>query len=241
MAERPASRSGAPRRRGPAAPSASPQQPAATTKARRPSETQRRILAAALDLFAERGYAATTTATIAKRAGVAEKTIFAHFASKDRLFEQILQPAALELLVPEAMDGVRETLALPWGSVAPLLDAFLHNRLAFVRKHPAKLKLIAQALILHPERTELFVKAFRELLGPRVEQAFAALERAGEMRPIPHASLARIVLTVSVGYMLTRFVLRPGTAWDDEAELATMVDVLVDGVRPRGLPPEAAG
>ncbi|MBI4953083.1 MAG: TetR/AcrR family transcriptional regulator [Myxococcales bacterium] len=202
-----------------------------------PSETERRILAAALDLFAERGYAATTTAAIAKRAGVAEKTLFARFGTKDRLYGRILDPAALELALPEAIDGVRETFALPWGSAPALLDAFLHNRLAFVRKHPAKLKLIAQALLLHPERTELFVGAFRELLEPRVEQALTALERAGEIRPLPHRSLARIVLTVSVGYMLARFVLRPDADWDDEAEIATLIDVLVNGVRPRASPP----
>lgn len=198
-----------------------------------PTETQRRILAAALELFAERGYAATSTAAIAKRAGVAEKTIFANFATKERLFEQILNPSALELIVPEAIVGVRETLSAPWGSVAALLDAFMHNRLAFVRNHPAKLKLIAQALILHPERTELFLKAFREMIEPRVEIALELFERAGQIRRLPHRSLARIVMTTTVGYMLARFVLRPGADWDDEAEIATMIDVLVNGVRPR--------
>lgn len=33
--------------------------------------------------------------------------------------------------------------------------------------------------------------------------------------------------------MLARFVLRPDAAWDDEAELQTMVDVLVNGLKPR--------
>jgi len=202
-------------------------------EAKAPTETQRRILAAALDLFAERGYAATSTAAIAERAGVAEKTIFANFSTKDRLFGQILNPTALELLVPEAIGGVRQTFSMPWGSVAPLLDAFMHDRLAFVRKHPSKLKLLAQALLLHPERTEVFVQAFRTHLEPRITSVLQGLEQAGEIRRLPPRSLARIVLSLTAGYMLTRFVLRPDADWDDEAEITTMIDVLVNGLRPR--------
>lgn len=201
--------------------------------AKPPTETQRRILAAALELFAERGYAATSTAAIADRAGVAEKTIFANFSTKGRLFEEILNPAALEMLVPEAIGGVQRTLSMRWGTTAALLDAFMHNRLEFVRKHPAKLKLLAQALLLHPERTEVFVRAFRAHLESRIEGVLDGLEQAGEIRALPHRSLARIVISMTSGYMLMRFVLRPDAEWDDEAELATMIDILVNGLRPR--------
>ncbi len=206
---------------------------AGPTIAAPPTETQRRILAAALELFAARGYAATTTAAIAKLAGVAEKTLFAHFATKDRLFGATLNPAALELLVPEAIGGVRETLAREWGSVAELLSAFMHNRLGFVRQNPAKLKLIAQALVTHPDLAALFLDVFRKHVEPRLGRVLTGLEEAGELRPLPHRSLVRIAMTVTAGYMLVRFVLRPSADWDDEAELATMIDVLVNGLKPR--------
>lgn len=45
------------------------------------------ITAAARDLFAKRGYAATTTRDIAVEAGVDEATIYRHFGSKAKLFE----------------------------------------------------------------------------------------------------------------------------------------------------------
>jgi AcrR family transcriptional regulator len=51
------------------------------------------ILQAAIELFAEKGFEATPTSEVAKRAGVAEGTIFHHFRSKDDvivlLFEQM--------------------------------------------------------------------------------------------------------------------------------------------------------
>ena len=44
------------------------------------------ILNAAMRLFNAKGYAATTTASIAKEAGVTEKTMYRHFKNKEVLF-----------------------------------------------------------------------------------------------------------------------------------------------------------
>ena len=46
------------------------------------AQARARLREAALDLYAERGYDATTTAQIAARAGVTERTYFRHFADK---------------------------------------------------------------------------------------------------------------------------------------------------------------
>ena len=46
------------------------------------NERQMRILEAAVDMFGEKGYASTSTSEIAKRAGVAEGTIFRYYRRK---------------------------------------------------------------------------------------------------------------------------------------------------------------
>ncbi len=46
------------------------------------TDAGRRVVAAARELFAERGYTATTTRTIAERAGVNEVTLFRRFTNK---------------------------------------------------------------------------------------------------------------------------------------------------------------
>lgn len=55
--------------------------------------TRRAIVAAATDLFVERGYDATSLADIAAAAGVARPTVFAAFGSKPALLKQILDEA----------------------------------------------------------------------------------------------------------------------------------------------------
>jgi AcrR family transcriptional regulator len=46
------------------------------------AEARNRLREAAIELYLERGYDATTTAQIAERAGVTERTYFRHFADK---------------------------------------------------------------------------------------------------------------------------------------------------------------
>ncbi|MEU6128960.1 helix-turn-helix domain-containing protein [Saccharopolyspora sp. NPDC047091] len=47
-----------------------------------PGRAQERLQAAAIELFAERGYERTTVAEIAERAGLTERTFYNHFADK---------------------------------------------------------------------------------------------------------------------------------------------------------------
>ncbi len=49
------------------------------------------ILETAARLFAERGYARTSTALLAKEAGVAEGTIFRHFSNKEDIFLALIK------------------------------------------------------------------------------------------------------------------------------------------------------
>ena len=49
------------------------------------------LLEAALDLFVEKGFAATRAEEVAKRAGVSKGTLFLYFASKEELFKAVVR------------------------------------------------------------------------------------------------------------------------------------------------------
>ena len=55
--------------------------------------TRQRLLRAGLELFTTTGFQSTTTPEIATRAGVAEGTIYRHFASKDQLLNEVYRGA----------------------------------------------------------------------------------------------------------------------------------------------------
>src|SRR6266513_2472003 len=56
--------------------------------------TRERLVRAALELFIAQGYHETTTPQIAKKAGVAEGTIYRHFTSKQHCFNELYRTAA---------------------------------------------------------------------------------------------------------------------------------------------------
>ena len=53
------------------------------------TDKQKNILKAALILFAEQGYAATSTSKVAKEAGVSEGLIFRHYQNKEGLLNAV--------------------------------------------------------------------------------------------------------------------------------------------------------
>ena len=67
--------------------------------------TRDKILEAALKLISKKGYLGATTREIANIAGIAEITLFRHFPSKERLFEEVLNTYSflpvLKSLMPE--------------------------------------------------------------------------------------------------------------------------------------------
>jgi AcrR family transcriptional regulator len=56
--------------------------------------TRQRLVRAALELFTTQGYHVTTTIQIARKAGVAEGTIYKHFESKQHLLNELYRGAA---------------------------------------------------------------------------------------------------------------------------------------------------
>ncbi|MEC5213564.1 TetR/AcrR family transcriptional regulator [Polaromonas sp. CG_9.5] len=64
---------------------------APTKRERRKESRPGELLAAALDLFVEKGFAATRVEEVAARAGVSKGTLFLYFPSKDELFKAVVR------------------------------------------------------------------------------------------------------------------------------------------------------
>ena len=60
-------------------------------RARRKEARPGELLAAALDLFVEKGFAATRVEEVAQRAGVSKGTLFLYFSSKEELFKAVVR------------------------------------------------------------------------------------------------------------------------------------------------------
>jgi AcrR family transcriptional regulator len=117
------------------------------TKAER---TRGSLFRAALELFDERGYDATTAAAIAERAGVTEMTFFRHFPSKDSVliadpYDPLIAAAILQqpAELPPIAAAIR-AVAESWKSVPPPASAEVRDRLRIVSQTPSLRGAIAR-------------------------------------------------------------------------------------------------
>ncbi len=130
-------------------------------RAKRSAERRDAILAAALDEFAARGFAATRLDDVARRADVAKGTIYLHFADKEALFEELIR---IELgPVVGALEQASHA-ELPLRQVTDqLIEVFVHGIFETRRKDVIRLG--------HHRRAAL--SQARRILLPRGDRARA--------------------------------------------------------------------
>lgn len=69
------------------------------------ADTRARLLRAALELFAQQGYAATSVRQIAKTVGLRDSAIYAHFAGKREIYDSLVDEYGPGLLRRLDVDG----------------------------------------------------------------------------------------------------------------------------------------
>ena len=165
--------------------------------------TRQRLFAAALDLFTSVGYRATTTPAIADHAGIAEATIYRHFAGKEELLNEVFrttQEWALGIVkAQEAERAVTPRERLNW-IARRFLDAAMQR--------PGLMRMLLQrredqAL---DERSLGAAREFREGL----EQIVAMGKADGVVRPGPAGLWTGVWLSV-IGYAVERVCARDWT------------------------------
>jgi AcrR family transcriptional regulator len=92
-------------------------------------DAQHRIVEAALDAFGEHGYNGTTTSEIARRAGVAEGTIFRYFATKKDLLIGVVAPVVARVMAPIVKRNLETVFVTPYETPEAFMRAVLADRL----------------------------------------------------------------------------------------------------------------
>jgi AcrR family transcriptional regulator len=147
---------------------------------RRLSAPQRRALIeqAAAQLFAQRGYDATTVAEIVARAGVSKPMLYRHFESKQDLCMRLLERRRDELAAAPL-----GTFLETEGPVEQRLEAMIDAWFAHVAEHPYSSRLLFQDITGDAELRE----RQRELRRRQRAADVAMLREFGP--PLPDAEL----------------------------------------------------
>jgi AcrR family transcriptional regulator len=163
--------------------------------------TRDRILAAAVDLFAERSFDGATTREIAARAGVAQPLLNYHYRSKDDLWR-----AAVDSLF-ESLVSSMSTRMEELRGVDELTRAKLQVRefVTFSARNPQLHRIITQESKADSARMDYLVEHHVRPLYESTVELFEHLVRDGVVPPIAPAHLYYIL----TGAGPTMFVLGP--------------------------------
>ncbi len=143
----------------------------------RGARTRARLQAAALELFAERGFDATTVEQIAARAGVSHMTFFRYFPTKESVVvEDPYDPLIADAVRAQPTDlmpleRVRRGLLAAWQGAPLDVDEETRERVAIMAAYP---QLRAKAWENTRETERVVVEALMAAGTPRREAAVAA-------------------------------------------------------------------
>ncbi|MFC3884413.1 TetR/AcrR family transcriptional regulator [Bacillus songklensis] len=195
------------------------------------SEKQAKILEAAIGIFSQKGYAATSTSEIAKKAGVAEGTIFRHYKTKKDLLLAIVTPTLTKVVAPFlTKDFVKKVFENEYGSYEEFVYALMENRYEFVKKHLPIIKIFLQELAFHDEIKSQIQVIFTENVLEKFKRIVEHFQENGEIADVPSGTVIRMTMTTVIGFLLARFMIMTDADWDDHKEMNATIYLLMNGL-----------
>jgi len=189
------------------------------------------IIAAALALFIERGFAATRLDDVAARAGVSKGTLYLYFDNKEELFKAVVRGNLVPVL--QYAEDLAEKFP---GSPAELIRKLVHGWWQMVgsTKVAGIPKLIISEAGNFPDLAEFY---YREVIQRGMRMFRRVLQRgvdAGEFRkldmdPMMHVALAPLVMLAVWRFTFAAF--ERGAGLQPERYLETYVDMLLNSLR----------
>jgi len=185
------------------------------------TQTRERLLRAAADVFAERGYDGTRVADIAAAAGVSNGALYAHFASK------------ADLLVAALHTHGRRQLADMFAAEPsrPVTELLLLIGQGLLRPRDARQALIIEALAA-ARRDQAVAGPMRDYMGERADWLAGLIELGqsdGEFdSALSAGALAHFCLLLSMGSALVT----PDLHAVDDAGWAALLARIVSALRP---------
>jgi AcrR family transcriptional regulator len=207
---------------------------AAVRRERRKEARPGELLEAALDLFVEKGFAATRVEEVAARAGVSKGTLFLYFPSKDELFKAVVRENLSGRFVEWNHDF--ETFQ---GSTPDMVTYCMHSWWERVgaTKAAGITKLMMSEAGNFPQITDFYRQ---EVIEPGHALIRRILQRGmdrGEFRPLDLDYAVFSVLAPMIFMMLSRhskgICIPQGLELDPQRYLASQLDIILHGLSPR--------
>jgi AcrR family transcriptional regulator len=197
------------------------------------TEKQARILQAAVEIFSEKGYAATSTSEIAQKAGVAEGTIFRHYKTKKDLLISIIGPIMAKTVAPFFLKDFAKLLNKPYDRVEDFYRVIVRDRMKFARSNIKLLKILIHEIPFHPELQGHVQALFTQHLFQHIERLVKHFQEQGQLMEAPSWRIIRSSASMVLGLVFTHVFLMPEFPVNEEEEIEWAIDTLLHGIAKR--------
>lgn len=198
-------------------------------KAERPSE----IVAAAMAVFAEKGFAAARLEEIAARAGVSKGAVYLYFETKEDIFRAVVETA-----IAPNLGAVKQMAAAHPGPFADLLRGVTGHVGRFTQETPigGVMKMVIGEARNFPELARVWHDALISQALSAMTEAIRAAQARGEIRPGEPRTYALQMIAPLLVSVLWRETFEPVGAepFDIPTLLAQHVETFLDGALIRG-------
>jgi AcrR family transcriptional regulator len=192
---------------------------------RRSSQTRERLFRAALDLFAQRGFADTTVEDITNAADVGKGTFFNYFPSKDHM---LLAFAEMQL-------GKLQSFIENLRSTREPVPQFFRTLAVRMTEEPGRNPSIVRALLL-ANLSSTPVREGMRVIQARMHSLLSEFVQIGQQRgevrdDLPAGDIAQVFRQTVFGTLLV------WSLYGDDSlatRIRTALDVLWQGLSPRG-------
>lgn len=193
------------------------------------TEKQINILSSAIELFSEKGYEATATSEIAKKAKVAEGTIFRYYKTKKDLLFAIPIALSKASLFEIFLEDFNEILNDNHDNFEDFLRKIVINRKKFVSETAPILKVIIQEIPFHPE---LRSKILNTVIFPSVKNGTSIIERfkaKGQIVDMPSTTIINLIITSIFGYLFIHHIALPELP-ENEQDIEYLIQYILNGI-----------
>ena len=186
-------------------------------------DKRNRILKAAGAVFAENGFSQSTVAMIAKRAGVADGTIYLYFKNKDDLLTQFFNHK-----IRQVFDGFAETLSGPEDAAGKLSKLIRRQFEEF--QEDRDMAIIYQVETHAKNRqAEAQIREMSKMYMDLIAQIVELGQEQGIIRKNIYVGLVKRLISGSVDEVINTWIHAEG-AYDLASMADPLVDLIINGI-----------
>ncbi|MDK6821183.1 TetR/AcrR family transcriptional regulator [Lacticaseibacillus paracasei] len=163
---------------------------------------QKLIIIAAIEVFAEKGYAAASTKEIALRAGVAEGNIYSRFTNKRGLLNAIIAPVLSQMFPDESDDFIKSRLHQDYVSLETFLTVLIKDRVTFLKDNAQIIKIVLSELLNDTQVRAQVVDGFTTQYWESMTHDLNAMVKRGLIVDWPLEDILRTMWSMTGGLIL---------------------------------------